>query len=167
MIDAIAACTSPRITGLLLACGLALSACQAATPAADITSPAAAGSTGAVPASEAAGTGQADSASLLRQMQQQIGTAACTADSQCRTVPIGHKACGGPEGYLPWSTAATPDEARLRALAAAQAEASRVEVAKSGRVSNCMMVIDPGARCGPDHRCQLSPRTPLNPMPAR
>ena len=29
----------------------------------------------------------------------------CTSDAQCRTVAVGAKPCGGPETFLPYSTA--------------------------------------------------------------
>ena len=51
----------------------------------------------------------------LAQIRALIGTAACTDTSQCRTVGIGARPCGGPQAYLAWSTAHT-DGAALAAL---------------------------------------------------
>jgi len=78
-----------------------------------------------------------------------IGDAACSDDSQCRTVAIGAKACGGPEAYLAWSVLRTDAQA-LDAAAAAYNRARASEQAQSGRVSNCALVADPGASCQSD-----------------
>lgn len=83
---------------------------------------------------------------LARDLRTAIGPARCTADSQCRTVPVGAKACGGPAGYWAWSTLNTDTQA-VQDLAARQAKAAREEVVASGMQSNCAMVTDPGARC--------------------
>jgi hypothetical protein len=83
---------------------------------------------------------------LARDLRTAIGPARCTADSQCRTVAIGAKACGGPAGYWAWSTEGTNAQA-VQDLAARQAKAAREEVVASGMQSNCAMVTDPGARC--------------------
>jgi hypothetical protein len=87
-----------------------------------------------------------DSTALNARLLAEIGEATCTADAQCRSLAAGHKACGGPEVYLPWSTKVS-NEARLRALAAEFAAARRAEEQQAGRVSDCSMVVDPGARC--------------------
>jgi len=61
------------------------------------------------------------------------------------SLPVGAKACGGPEGYVAVS-AANADAAR--ALAARHAAARRAENAAAPEVrSNCRMVMDPGAQC--------------------
>jgi len=75
-----------------------------------------------------------------------IGDAACSSDAQCRTIGVGAKACGGPQAYLAWSTART-DEGALRAAAEEQASARRDDLARSGMVSTCSIVPDPGAVC--------------------
>lgn len=95
-----------------------------------------------------------ESARLGRELRALIGPAACSADAQCRTVAVGAKACGGPAGYLAWSTQGT-DAEQLEALAKRQAAAQRREVEASGLRSNCAMVTDPGAACVAG-RCQLA-----------
>ena len=72
--------------------------------------------------------------------------ASCTSTAQCRAVAVGAKACGGPEAYLAWSVT-TSREDRLMAAVAAQAEARRRENEQSGRMSDCMMLDEPAARC--------------------
>ena len=77
-----------------------------------------------------------------------IGDAACDHSSQCRTVAIGAKACGGPEAFLAWSTRRT-DAKALEAAVAAQGRAQVQDVPPGRRVSNCQFVADPGAACVP------------------
>lgn len=101
---------------------------------------------------------EAESVRLGRELRTLIGPAACSSDAQCRTVPVGAKACGGPAGYWAWSTQNTDAEA-LKALAARQADAHRHEIEASGLRSNCAMAVDPGAACVAG-RCQLTPPSP-------
>ncbi|HEY8876461.1 MAG TPA: hypothetical protein VIN03_02785 [Roseateles sp.] len=105
----------------------------------------------AAPATSAAA--EAESARLARELRTLIGPASCTADSQCRTVAVGAKACGGPSGYWAWSTDST-DAARLAELARRQSDAQRLELQAEGRISNCAVAVDPGAACIAS-RCQL------------
>lgn len=120
--------------------GLALSLCLATCAAASGAEP-----TPAAPRSAARGA-ISKAAELYTAIQIEIGQPRCTADSQCRSLPVGHKACGGPEGHLAWSTAVS-NEARLLALAREQAELRRQEVEARGLVSNCQVQADPGAVC--------------------
>jgi hypothetical protein len=105
-----------------------------------------------------AGSVPANVAALQNQIRDEIGDPVCTADSQCRTVAVGHKACGGPEAYKVWSTQVS-NGPRLLALAEAHRQARREEAAQSGRVSDCSMVVDPGARCD-SGRCVPAGRGP-------
>lgn len=77
-------------------------------------------------------------------LQALIGDAACRDDGQCRTLPVGSLACGGPASYLPWSTLRS-DEAALKAAAAPLAQ--RRPGSARGEVSICRVLPDPGARC--------------------
>ncbi len=92
-------------------------------------------------------------AALRQQLTDQIGDARCTDDTQCRTLPLGAKPCGGPEGWLAWSTLQTQEEA-LASLGRQYAEARRAEAQKQGLLSNCMVQVDPGAQCVAN-RCVL------------
>ena len=85
-------------------------------------------------------------ASLLAQIQAEVGAAACDSTQQCHTLAIGAKACGGPERYLAWSSK-EHDGKKLKALAQAQAEASRKQQQADGMMSTCAIVTDPGATC--------------------
>jgi hypothetical protein len=90
------------------------------------------------------------SAPLLARIEAERGDAACDADDQCHTIGVGHKACGGPERYLAWSSKHS-DGTRLRALVAEHAAARRAEDAKNGMMSTCSVVQDPGATCSAGH----------------
>lgn len=94
-----------------------------------------------------------ESARLAREMRALIGPARCRADSDCRTLAVGAKACGGPGAYWAWSTVDT-DGRRLASLAQRQAEAAANETVRAGLLSNCSVVTDPGARCDAG-RCVL------------
>lgn len=115
-------------------------------PASPSTSPAPAPAPAPVPA------GQAHLA-LWKKIQDEIGTAECDNASQCRTMPVGHKACGGPEGYVAYSTK-SGNTARLLALGEQYAAARKAENERSGILSNCMVERDPGATCVAN-RCVL------------
>ncbi len=84
--------------------------------------------------------------SLRAQLTAEIGDAACDSSAQCKTVPVGSKACGGPEGYLAYSTKRS-DSAKVARLAAEDAAQRKQDDQRSGMVSNCMMLMDPGATC--------------------
>ena len=115
---------------LLMACA----ACSAAGPS---------DSTRSLPVAAAI---PAASSALPAQMRALIGAASCTDSLQCKTVPLGARACGGPEAYLAYSTAVTPS-APLEALAERHAQEQRTAQAKSGMMSTCQFIPDPGAQC--------------------
>jgi hypothetical protein len=75
-----------------------------------------------------------------------VGDAACRDNTQCRTLPVGSLACGGPASYLPWSTLRS-NEAALKAAAAPLAH--RRPGSARGEMSICRVLPDPGARCVP------------------
>jgi hypothetical protein len=89
----------------------------------------------------------------LPQIRALAANTSCTSSSQCHTLALGERACGGPEGYLAYSAAAAPVKP-LQALAARYAEQRRAENAKSGIMSTCQMLTDPGALCQAG-ACQL------------
>lgn len=133
----------------MAACSVAANGDNAPPPAA--AAPAAAAE---APAKKAGGpAGRAESQALWQKIQAEVGNAACDASAQCKTMPVGHKACGGPEGYLAYSTKSS-DAGKLAQLGTDYAAARKAETEASGMVSNCMMVQDPGAACVAN-RCVL------------
>lgn len=129
------ALATPGLSLLLLLACASTTAQQAKPP-----SPPPAPSTPAAPAAASADA-------LLPPILALIGEARCTSDQQCRTIGVGHKPCGGPGSYLAWSTVSTKDEAALRSAVARHAQAQREEQERSGMLSDCRAVADPGARC--------------------
>jgi hypothetical protein len=80
------------------------------------------------------------------QIKTRIGPALCNGDEDCRALPIGAQACGGPDRYLPYSVRAT-DEAALARLAEDHRRLSAESVAARGIVGVCRMVTAPQPYC--------------------
>ncbi|CAN7491124.1 hypothetical protein LJR289_003312 [Pseudoduganella sp. LjRoot289] len=96
---------------------------------------------------------------LMARLRALSASASCANSAQCRTVPVGAKACGGPEAYLAVSESQLPEAARL---AERHAEVRRAANAESGVASTCAVTPDPGAVCHAGH-CRTAPRPPLGP----
>lgn len=110
-----------------------------------------------VPNTPAAPPAAADeAAALLAQIRAEIGQAPCSADAQCRTLPIGSRACGGPASWWAWSTANASAE-RLQGWAQRLEQVERDRQARQGLMSTCVIVPDPGASCVAQ-RCVLNAR---------
>jgi hypothetical protein len=112
-----------------------------------------------------AGTQGESAAQHFARLQALIGEAPCDSDDQCRTIGVGAKACGGPGRYLAWSTR-NVKPAELEAQAQAYAQAVRAENERSGLVSDCSLVTDPGALCRA-RRCELQRPRPGAGLPVR
>ena len=95
----------------------------------------------------------------LARIHALVGTPSCTEDSQCRTLAVGEKSCGGPERYLAYSTAAS-SEAELKALGDIYRAERHEANTRSGQVSTCSVVVDPGAVCRAG-ACALRPGQPV------
>jgi hypothetical protein len=95
---------------------------------------------------------------ILAQIRALIGDAACTDNSQCHTLAIGARPCGGPQAYLPWSSAKT-DGAALAVLGERFKKEREAAIAASGEMSTCQFLPDPGASCRAG-TCQLNPLSP-------
>lgn len=81
-------------------------------------------------------------ARLEREARALAHTEGCSATEQCRTAPLGHRACGGPRTYLAYCAATTDSAALFRALdalAAAEDEQQR----KAGMASTCEFRMPP------------------------
>jgi hypothetical protein len=139
------------ILPLILACAACTT--DARSPA-STPQPAPAGqpATRAAPAPVPAATG------TVGQIKAMIGAASCTSTAQCRTLPLGARACGGPEGYLAYSTA-NNDEAAIKALGERYKQERKASNEASGMVSDCRFMMDPGAVCRAG-ACQLVPGGP-------
>lgn len=105
-----------------------------------------------------------DSAALLRQIRAEIGDPVCDAPQQCDSIAVGAKSCGGPEGYLAWSSK-VGNSKKLVNLVAQHALARKMEQERDGMVSDCMVVANPGAACVAG-LCTLLPRVGARARPA-
>ena len=101
----------------------------------------------AQPAPAASSLSREDSGPVLNaQVQRLIGRAACDSDAQCRTLPLGARACGGPETYVAWSVLGT-NQAALQRAAERYGQWQAQQQARGGTMSICMVEVDPGAVC--------------------
>lgn len=92
----------------------------------------------------------------VEEMSTLVGDAACEDSSQCRTIAVGAKPCGGPESYLAWSTLRT-DEQRLNEAVQRHTALQQADNRANQRSSTCMMTTNPGAACVAK-RCTLNPQ---------
>ena len=88
----------------------------------------------------------AGSQATLAQIEALVGAAQCVAASDCQSLALGAKPCGGPDSYLPWSAGQTSADA-LGALAYRYRQQRLALQAASGATSDCRFVPDPGATC--------------------
>jgi hypothetical protein len=107
----------------------------------------------AVVALAACGSDKAEEVSLATRIdvieaeaKTRIGPAACLVDSDCRALPMGALACGGPSKFLPYSIRGT-DEGALTRLSADHQRLSAEQVAASGTVGPCIALAAPVPRC--------------------
>jgi hypothetical protein len=129
---------------LTLACVACGNPPAGGAPAA-VVAPAAAGKLAPTAASTPAPAAAA-SAGTLADIQRMVGAASCSEASQCRTIALGARACGGPQSYMAWSTASTA-EAPLRALAERYQREQQAANLASGAISTCQFMSNPGAVC--------------------
>lgn len=95
-----------------------------------------------------------DEAVLLARIAAEVGDAPCQDDAQCRTLALGVRPCGGPQRWLPWSSA-QGRAPQLQAWADELAALERARQAREGLASDCRYLPDPGAVCVA-RRCVLS-----------
>lgn len=114
---------------------------------------------GASASASASGSDAAARPELIERLRALSASASCTSTAQCRTVPVGAKACGGPETYLAVSESQLPEAARL---AERHAEVRRAANAESGIASTCAVTPDPGAVCQAGI-CRTAPRSRTGP----
>jgi len=133
----------PTLATLAAAAGLAalLAACQAAPPQ----------STAAPDAAPGAAPGEA---ALLARIAAEVGDAPCQEDAQCHTLALGARPCGGPQRWLPWSSA-QGRVPQLQAWADELARLQRARQAREGLAGDCRHLPDPGAVCRAGH-CVLA-----------
>jgi hypothetical protein len=80
------------------------------------------------------------------EVRTRIGPAACTSDGECRVLPMGALACGGPSSFVPYSIRAT-DEAALGRLSADHQALSAEQLKERAAVGTCIALQVPAAYC--------------------
>lgn len=104
-----------RSTGILIVAVLIASGCV--QPPANGTGPG--DSAPSLPGAQS-GSREADWAAIVRledQAKAIAKTTGCSTASQCRTAPVGNRACGGPRYYIAYCAATTDSAALFRKLA--------------------------------------------------
>lgn len=79
---------------------------------------------------------------LSREISLEIGTPVAQSVSECHTIGVGAKPCGGPSHYLVYSTRVA-DEDRLMALVESYNEVEAELNRKEGRISDCAYLTAP------------------------
>ena len=125
-------------SGPLTSAGAALVASAPAVAATKVPPP---------PAIPSVAPASGDLASVESQLDTTLNQAsACSADTECRSVAVGGKACGGPTGYRAYSSK-TASQDSVEALAQHERELATQQAKAAHQVSPCFMLADPGARC--------------------
>jgi hypothetical protein len=92
-----------------------------------------------------AGSQQSDAQRLeefRRMIEQEIGIPAAKEPIQCKLIPFGSKPCGGPWGYLVYSTLKT-DESRLKQLVSDFNQLQKKMNEESKISSDCAIAPEP------------------------
>ena len=94
------------------------------------------------------------------ELEALIGDASCNTSQQCQSLAVGHKPCGGPSYFLPYSTKGLKQDeiSHLEALARESSELSKRWNELNPRLSNCMLEQPPVLVCL-DNRCQTANST--------
>ena len=91
------------------------------------------------------------------ELEALIGDASCNTIQQCQSLAVGHKPCGGPSYFIPYSTKGLKQDeiSHLEAIARESSELSKRWNELNPRLSNCMLEQPPVLACL-DNRCQAS-----------
>ena len=85
----------------------------------------------------------AELSALLQEMRTLLGSPTAEHPNECRLVPVGEKACGGPERFLLYSTSGVRDEEKLLQLANEHRLLSAKFNEKYDIISDCQVVTRP------------------------
>jgi hypothetical protein len=95
----------------------------------------------------ASGSQEADWAAILKLEDQAKGiakTTGCSSSGECRSAPVGSRACGGPRYYIPWCAKST-DSAALYSKLDEVAKAEQAYNKKYNVMSTCEYRLPPHA----------------------
>jgi hypothetical protein len=85
---------------------------------------------------------QAEVTRLEARLRELASDSGCETLSQCKTVPVGERACGGPREYVVYCATST-DEPALLAVAESLKQAEIRHNEATGAVSTCEMRLPP------------------------
>jgi hypothetical protein len=85
-------------------------------------------------------------AAIDAEVRTRIGPAVCAADSDCRALPMGARACGGPSAYLPYSIRGT-DEGPLARLSDDHRRLSEELNRQRQAIGTCEALAEPVPYC--------------------
>ncbi|MDX1812405.1 MAG: hypothetical protein R3240_10685 [Gammaproteobacteria bacterium] len=88
----------------------------------------------------------AEAEKIANTIQTEIGSATCDSDAQCKALPMGHRACGGPAYYLVYSTK-VGDEDKLKSLANKHTAIHREINRINQTLSICEFLMPPPVSC--------------------
>lgn len=163
LVLALAACKDGDSTDAASAAtpaAVALMASAAAMSTANVPAPPVIQAVGSTPAAPVAGAASPDFASVHAQLETTLaGAATCSVDTDCHSVAVGAKACGGPTGYRAFS-GKNVDPASVMALAQHERDLAAAAARESHEVSTCFMLADPGAHCQANKCMSGRPGTP-------
>ncbi len=91
--------------------------------------------------------------SIESQWQEMEPALGCQDSSQCQAIAIGHKACGGPAGFLPASSL-HPEFELVQQLAREHRMLTEQFNLQTGAMSDCALETEPVLICQ-DNRCQI------------
>ncbi len=80
------------------------------------------------------------------EVRTRIGPAACSSDGECRVLPMGALACGGPASFVPYSIRAT-DEGALGRLSTDHQALSAEQLKQRAALGPCVVLPVPAAYC--------------------
>jgi hypothetical protein len=81
------------------------------------------------------------------EIQTRIGPALCSLDSDCRALPMGALACGGPSRFLPYSIRNTDVDELMRRSAEHQRLSAEQLAASGPAVGPCIALVPPLPSC--------------------
>jgi len=92
-------------------------------------------------------------ASLQKTIQDLADTSVCNENTECKFIPFGSKACGGPKSYLIYSTSIDVEKLEMLVEAYNQKEADFNK--KYGIISDCSAVMPPTSLTCENNTCIL------------
>lgn len=98
---------------------------------------------------------QVDTRQLYQRMLKLTENKQCQTNAECKVLPVGKRACGGAEQFLPYSVVET-DQKLLQYTQERYSKLKSEQQQRLGVVSTCQMLPEPTAACEAN-QCVLLP----------